>query len=120
MEGSYEIKGVNSISKPKIVFHKYANGVRKVHIKYGCQTGLITKNGGGENLRYSSKKSLAGELLSGSFDFFVVLLYSASVDVASVGARVGRHLGFVKNFGGSGSEESSIPSGTFGQFAQMS
>ena len=36
------IQGINSISKPKFVFHKYANSVKKIHISSGDQAGLIT------------------------------------------------------------------------------
>ena len=43
MEGSCEIKGINIVSKPKIVFHKYANSVRKIHISFDGQTGPIIK-----------------------------------------------------------------------------
>ena len=43
VEGSCEIKGINSIRKPKIVFHKYANNVRNIPISSGSQTGSIKK-----------------------------------------------------------------------------
>ena len=55
MERSFEIKGINSISKSKIVFHKYVNSNRKIHISYGGPNGAdYNKNGGGGNLRCSS------------------------------------------------------------------
>ena len=46
MKGSCEIK-IISISKPKFVFHKCANSVRKLHISLGGQTGTIKKKKGG-------------------------------------------------------------------------
>ena len=58
MEGSCEVKGINCIIKPKIIFRKYANSVNnstKIHICSGGQTGLIIENMGGWNLRRSSK-----------------------------------------------------------------
>ena len=45
-EGSCEIK-TNSISKLKIVFHIYTNGVRKLPICSADLTRPITKNGRG-------------------------------------------------------------------------
>ena len=54
MEGSCEIKGINCISKPKIIFRKYVNSVSnstKIHICYGGQTGLIIENMGGAELK---------------------------------------------------------------------
>ena len=46
MEGSREIRGINCISKPTIIFHKYGNSVSnstKLHICYGGRAGALTK-----------------------------------------------------------------------------
>ena len=64
-------------------------------------------------------KSSTGVLLFGSFAFSAILLYFASVVVASVCARVGERLRFMKNFGESGLEELGMPSGTSGCSPQM-
>ena len=116
MKGSCEIK-INSISKPKIVFHKCANSVIKLHISSGGQTGPITRKKKGEPKMF--QQSPEQELFFGSFAFSIVLLYSASVAVASVGAQAEGHLRFMKNSSGSRSEELSISSRTFGWSPQM-
>ena len=101
---------MNSISKPKIVFHKYASGIRKIYIKSGGQTRPITKNRRGESLRYSNKVLSRSTPLR-FIALSAILLCFALIAVASLGARAGGTW-FMKNSGGSGLEESGIPSGT--------
>ena len=51
MGESLELQGINDICKQKIVFHKYANSVKKMHICSGSQMGLITTKEGGQKER---------------------------------------------------------------------
>ena len=118
LEGSCEIKAINSISKPKIVFHKYANSVRKIHISFGDQTGLIAKKRKGENLRCSSKVLS----MSAPFWFLYLLCCFALHCLSCCGhnrCSSRRGPGFMKNFGRSGLEESGMPSRTSGWSLQM-
>ena len=73
-----------------------------IHMYSGGQTGPITKN---------QLRSPAEALPSGSF---AASLESALAIMASVAAGARGHLGFTKNVGRSGSEESGIPSRTSG------
>ena len=88
----------------------------------GCRVGGVTDLLVSEHPGFGSdppigsdqRRGVTRALISESFAFFALFLYSASVAMASMGARVGGHMGFMKNFGGSRLEELGMPSGTSG------
>ena len=110
MKGSCEIK-INSISKQKIIFHKCAYNVIKLHISSRGQTRPITKKKkkNGENLRCSNKV-----LSMSTYLWFLCLLCHFSLLCLGCCGLSGYsgwgHLGFMKNSSGSRLEKYSIPS----------
>ena len=104
------MKQKKSINKSEIIVYKHANRVNNTYVLWwlnGAKYKKRRKKKDGQNQLRSPMEALPSGSFASSFG-------STSAVVASIAAGAEGHLGFIKNSGKSGSEESSIPSGTFG------